>query len=94
MSRRARPSAAAATAGPLLDSPGILWVVASHGFQGVRSRLTPRTPKANSMHVALPRMTAPQRFRFLMKLPSGPTMSLTSTLGPKVAGMPRRQEGP
>src|SRR5687768_195717 len=44
----AQRPAATATAGPLLEPPGMRLIVASHGFQGVpRTVFVPTAPRAN-----------------------------------------------
>ena len=88
MAKAASP-AAVATAEPLEEPPGALWVAASQGFHGVpRTALVPLPPSANSTVLVLPRMTQPACLRALTKLPSGPISALTSRFDPAVAGMP------
>ena len=81
--------AATATAGPLLEPPGMRWTAASHGFQGVpRGSLMPTAPSANSTVLSLPRNTQPARRKRSTNGPSGPIRSATSSLEPAVVGMP------
>ena len=81
--------AATATAGPLLEPPGIRCTRVSQGFQGVpQGVLMPTAPSANSTVLTLPRSTQPARRSALTNGPSGPTRSATSSLEPAVVGMP------